>query len=180
MKWTTFWKWISKILGQSDTTVKQSETPLPAPDVLPSDLTPAPDPDTLVPDPGPAPEVPKYLWDTRANIIHSIRVLCDEYGLSWTEKADLCATIEAESNFNLKAKNQNKRGGKVISTDWGIVQINDFYHIGTGKSFPSVEYVLDNPEKCVRFMIVNFEAGKKDWWIAYKSGAYRKFVKKYL
>ena len=38
------------------------------------------------------------------------------------------ATIWAESNFNLFAKNENRLNGQLMSTDWGICQWNDYYH----------------------------------------------------
>ncbi len=157
--------------------------PPPAPtapsDILPSDTTP--NPESQVPIDGPKPAVSDYKWGTRAEIIHSIRVLCDEYGLSWAEKAEICATIEAESNFNTKAKLENKvSNGKVWSTDWGLCQINDHYHVGRGKAFASVEEILEYPERSVRFMLTCFEQGKIDLWVAHKNGSYKKFLKKYL
>lgn len=121
---------------------------------------------------------PSYDWSTRDKARYSCRVIMDTYGLRWIEKDLLCAVIEAESGFKINAKNENKKGGKVLSTDWGICQINDFYHIGKGKYFASVEEVLMKPEKSVQFMIEQYNAGHLDWWIAYKSGAFRKFLPK--
>src|SRR3990167_5260477 len=45
--------------------------------------------------------------------------------------------------------------GKIWSTDWGLVQVNDTknWHIGKGLRFSSVEDVLTNPEKAVRWVI---------------------------
>jgi hypothetical protein len=104
----------------------------------------------------------------------------DEYNLTWASKAALCATIEGESNFNTQAKNENKKDGKVWSTDWGLCQINDYFHIGPGKEFSSVEEVLNNPEKSVRYMIEMYQRGHLDYWNAFKSGYYKKFLDKYL
>ena len=81
-----------------------------------------------------------------------------------------------ESGFKNTAKNENKRDGKTVSIDWGICQINDYWHIGAGKSFPSVEYVLKNPAEVVKWMIKQYKAGNLKWWIAYKSGAYKKYL----
>lgn len=132
------------------------------------------------------PPKPTYLWDTKEHARHSVRVICDEMGLTVQQKNDLCATVGAESGWQsyyltgLKkgqpVKRENKKGGIVWSTDWGISQINDWYHIGKGKEFPSVEYVLNNPEAVIRWMCKMWKAGHADWWIAYKSGAYRAYL----
>ena len=121
--------------------------------------------------------VPKYLWDNFANSRHSVRVICDEEKLTLQEKNLICAVIQAESNFNNKAtcKNKNK-DGIVTSTDWGVIQLNDKWHIGTGKSFASVEYVLSNPDIMVRWMIKMFRAGRLNLWVAFKNGSYKRYL----
>lgn len=120
----------------------------------------------------------KYLWDTLANSKHSVRVICDEEGLSLGNKNLICAVIQAESGFNNKAVNKNRNSkGVVTSTDWGICQINDYYQIGKGTSFVSVDDVVNNPDKAVRFMVQMFKAGKLNLWSAYKGGAYLKYLK---
>ncbi len=141
--------------------------PTPAP--VPPQPTPTP-----VPDPTP---VPKYLWDTPDNAQHSVRVICDEEGLTLKDKNDLTACVHVESNFNPKAQHQNRdRQGVVTSTDYGIVQVNDFWHIGPGKDFPTVDYVLTNPEACVRWMARLFKSGRKNLWSSYNSGAYQQYL----
>jgi len=131
-------------------------------------------------------------FSTPARAFHSTRVLCDEMGLpmrrtvvvngaSYFPKDIICACIFQESEFLLNPRpNQNKdtETGKVWSTDWGIVQINDYWNIGKGKPFPSVEYVLANPEACVRFMISMYQAGKLKLWSSYVTGAYKKHLPK--
>ena len=117
-----------------------------------------------------------YLWGTRDVARYSCRMIMDEWNLEWKEKDLLCAVIEAESGFKINAKNENKKNGKVVSTDWGICQINDYYHIGKGKSFASVDEVLNQPEKSVRFLVRQYKAGNLNWWIAYRNGSYRKFL----
>lgn len=120
---------------------------------------------------------PKYSWATKTETRHSCRVIMDEEGLNWGDKELLCRVINAESGFNIKAINVNRdKNGNPLSTDYGICQINDYYHIGPGKNFKSVEEVLGEPEKSVRFMIKMFKAGKLNLWIAYKSGAYLNFT----
>jgi hypothetical protein len=118
-------------------------------------------------------KMPKYLWDTKESIRHSIRVICDEEGLVVDQKNDLCATIQAESGFNLKAKNQNKnKKGVVTSTDWGLCQWNDYYH---GKEITADEAV-NNPEKAVRLMCAYWKRGQMDLWMAHANGSYQKYL----
>lgn len=132
-------------------------------------------PATPLPPPGTAPA--PYLWDTPKNARHSVRVICDEQGLSVTEKNLICAVIQGESEFYNTALNANKNSkGVVTSTDWGICQINDRYHVGVGKDFPSVKYVLDNPDKAVRWMIAMYRAGHINMWCAYTNGSYKKYL----
>lgn len=165
--------------------------PEPAPPIV---VTPTPAPLPVVtPQPIPAPKptpvpVSPLLFDTAQNARHSVRVLCDNSGLSivpdveiegrlYLAKDVICACIEQESNFNNAAINQNKNtAGKVLSTDWGLCQINDFYHIGPGKDFPSVDYVVENPGAAVQFMIDCYKAGELKLWVSYSSGAYRAFL----
>lgn len=133
-------------------------------------------------------EAPKYRWDTVEAARHSVRVICDEEGLTVKQKNELCATVGAESGWQsyhlsgpmkgqpVKLENKDETG-KVWSTDWGICQINDWYHIGPSKSFPSSKYVLDNPEACIRWMCKQWRAGRGSWWIAFKQKTplYRKY-----
>lgn len=129
-----------------------------------------------------------YFWDTPANARHSVRVICDEEGLPlernilvngkfYLPKDIICACIQQESQFDNNAicRNRNK-AGKVVSSDWGIAQVNDYYHIGIGKEFPSVSYVVNNPDKAVRWMVEMYKAGKLGLWVSYSSGAYKKWL----
>lgn len=122
-------------------------------------------------------------WNTPDNCRHNVRVLCDLSGLSLYDKNVITACVHEESDFmNYKSdgtpvKNENlNKDGSLSSTDWGIVEINDHYHIGPGKDFPSVDFVLANPQKCVQFMIDMFKAGKLALWSSYKTGAYLKYM----
>ena len=159
---------------------------IPPPNVLST-------PETPIVNPAP-PVVPKYLWDTPEQARHSVRVICDEEKLSWKDKNDLCGTVGAESGwqsyyladiyrkgvlFRRKGdpvKLENIKNGIVWSTDWGICQINDWYHIGDGKSFSSHQYVLDHPEECIRWMCRQWKAGNAHWWIAFKNKSYLSYV----
>lgn len=117
------------------------------------------------------PSMPKLDFSTPKAAYHSTRVLCDEMGLTLEEKNTICACIFQESRFDNRAIGKNKK-----STDWGIVQVNDFWHIGKGKQFPSVEYVVANPETCVRWMINCLIQKNLEMWASYKSGAYKQWL----
>lgn len=119
-------------------------------------------------------------WGTVSAARHSVRVICDEEGLSFPNKNIISAVIEAESRFNIKAKNSSNKNG---TTDWGICQFNDGknrqgvpYWIGPGADFVSSEEVLSNPDKCVRVMIREFKKGNLKWWSAYNNGSYKKYL----
>lgn len=126
------------------------------------------------------PEEPKYKWDTKANVRHSVRVICDEEGLNWANKNLICACIEQESGFNPKAIGKINKDG---TQDFGLCQYNNgkngrgqAYWIGANADFKNVDEVLNNPEKNVRVMIREFERGNLKYWSSYKTGAYKKYL----
>lgn len=186
---------ISVVLCRGYYKNKQFEDPeiLYIPTLPMEDPKPAPAP-VPVPVTVPTPSMPKYLWDTVGNARHSVRVICDEEGLTVDQKNDLCATVGAESGWQSyylsgpkkgqPVKLDNVKGGVVWSTDWGIAQVNDWFNIKQGFSpaeaalrhFPTHQYVLDNPEACIRWMCTQWKAGNADWWIAHKNGSYKKFL----
>lgn len=132
---------------------------------------PVPQIDFDLPAPIVTPEVPvsKYDWTNKQAITHSVRLICDEEGLTYDMKNKLCATINCESGFSLTAKNENKDStGKVLSTDWGLCQFNDYWWVGAKKPFHSVSDILHNPEKCVRLMAREFKKGNAYLWVCYK------------
>lgn len=141
--------------------------------------TPAPQP---VPPPAPAPApVPAPLsFATQHDAFHSTRVICDEIGLTYEQKNTLCGCVYQESRFLTNPKpnvNKDPKTGLVWSTDYGIVQVNDYFHIGPGKDFPSIEYVIANPEKCIRWMAGIMKAtGALQPWSSYTSGAYKQWL----
>ena len=124
----------------------------------------------------PAIPVSKFDWSTPQTARRATRLICEEEGLTTGQENDLCATVEAESGYKIGAKHENIVNGQLSSTDWGIAQINDYWHIGKGKSFPSVQYVIDNPEACIRWMARLFKVGKAHLWSAYKNGSYQKYL----
>jgi len=123
------------------------------------------------------PDVPNPDWTYRPYAYHNVRVICDLAGLSLAEKNLICACIRVESDFDIGAKHENKdANGNVLSTDWGIVQVNDFYHIGPGKDFPDVEYVLSHPQECVQYMVNMYKHGLLKMWVSFSSGAYKQYL----
>lgn len=148
-------------------------------------LPPPIDPPAPIVEVRPVEEI-KYIWDNFENSKHSCRVIMDEEGLTYTTqlvngkqykaKDILCACIRQESNFDNTQIGKNIVKGVVTSRDWGIVQINDYYQIGPGKPFESVDDVVNNPDKAVRFMVKMYKAGKLNLWSSYSSGAFIKYL----
>lgn len=121
----------------------------------------------------PIDEPPKYQWATKEYAKHSVRVICDEEGLTLEQKNTMTATVAAESGFNTLAVNYNRRAdGSVASTDYGICQWNDYYH---GKEI-SPDEALHNPEKAVRLMCSYWKRNQRSLWIGYSSGNYKRYL----
>lgn len=175
---------------------KTPPAPLPVPTPEPPKPAPEPEPTPIVPVPPPAPAKPVLSFATAKDAFLSTRMICDELGVSlarnvmvngkaYQAKDIICACIMQESGFlnrkkdgsPVKYENKDADTGEVWSTDWGIVQINDYWNIGKGKPFPSVQYVLDHPERCVRWMVQMYLAGKLNLWSSYKGGHYKQWLK---
>jgi len=151
----------------NETTLEITSTDPKTPEVLPDTITSTNTPPSPV----------QSLWDTPEHAKHSVRVICDEVGLTFYEKNLICAVIMGESGFNNAVINRNKNSkGVVTSSDWGLVQCNDHWWIGEGKKFPSVEYVINNPEVMVRWMIECYRAGHLNYWCAYSNNSYKAFL----
>lgn len=170
------------------------------PDTSPPNVVPEPIATSTPPLAHPLmPAEPKYDFSTQLKAKHSVRVICDEEGLSFADKNDLTACVRVESQFlnyhltgpnvgqpvtheNFVIMELKQPDGTIIhqrvlsSTDWGIVQVNDHYHIGAGKDFATVSYVLANPDAAVRWMARLFKAGQKHLWSSYVSGAYKAYL----
>lgn len=145
-----------------------SYQPVPAP-IMPQDAP-------KVPNPMPVP--PKTVnWSKPSEAYHATRVLCDEAGLTVDEKNLICACLYQESQFHNSAINRNKNAaGTVLSTDWGLAQVNDHYHIGPHKDFPTVDYVVQNPAEVIKWMISMYQHGLLKQWVSFSSGAYKKWL----
>lgn len=118
-------------------------------------------------------------WSAPDNARHNVRVLCDRAGVNLYWKNIITACIARESGFdnNVKPCENRDKTGAVWSRDWGIVQCNDWFHIGPGKDFPSVAYVLANPEIMVNWMINYYKQhGHLNAWSSYTSGAYKRYL----
>lgn len=121
---------------------------------------------------------PTYDWSTVSAARHSVRLICDEENLTYDEKNELCATVQCESGLRSSTIHPNIANGVITSTDYGICQINDYFHIGDGKDFPSKEYVLSNPEACIRWMCKQWKRGEvgKKLWVCYSANLYQKYL----
>lgn len=117
-----------------------------------------PNPDALLP------------WTNQENCRHNVRAICDLQGLSEKMKNDLSSTVHCESNYNPACVHPNIVKGQVSSTDYGIAQINDYWHIGEGKYFPSSQFVLDNPQACIEWMCKEFLADNANAWVCHLKG----------
>lgn len=126
------------------------------------EVDPVTPPIILSPKPSPVPETMQQM----------VLRVCKEEGLSLKMSSDVYKTIHCESNFNPKCIHPNVVNGKVSTTDYGICQINDYWHIGPGKDFPSVDFVMNNPEACVRFMCKMAKAGKLNLWVCFQKGLF--------
>lgn len=151
-----------------------------------TDDPPPPPPEPVLPT-----TAPILTWGTQKEAYHSTRVVCDEMGLPlqktvlvngrWYFPKDIiCACIYQESRFLNTAVGKNKdKNGNLLSTDWGLVQVNDTpgWHIGPGLRYSSVQDVLDNPERGVRWMVNEYKrTGKLAPWTSYTSRAYEKHL----
>ena len=115
-----------------------------------------------------------YDWDTPEKARHSVRVICDEEGLTTKDKNDLCATVGAESGW--KPRQKSLKPNFDGTYDHGIIQLNEKYWIGEGKLYPNIEAVYNDPEGCIRWMCKQWKLGNKNWWYAYKNLSYKKFL----
>lgn len=120
-----------------------------------------------------APQV--LLWATPKDAFHSTRVMCDDAGLSYDDKNEICYTIWGESEFHIRAIGKPNKNG---TRDFGICQFNDGKNakgiplwIGEGATFKDTNEVLTNPEKCVRVMIQTYKAGHIGWWYGHQGYA---------
>lgn len=167
--WTFFSEFTMSVFSRPDE-VKQS--PMNMPTIDPHKIATV-DPDTMLP------------WENKISSVnnrHNVRVMCDLAGLKLFDKNVITACVEQESDFYpLAIGKPNSNGTK----DWGICQFNDGkYHdlnlwIGPGAHFPNTQYVLDNPEECVRVMIAQYKAGNIHFWSSYSTGAYKKYMPAY-
>ncbi len=118
--------------------------------------------------------------NNRNGFIGMCKRIAKEEGLTPELTTNLLATLECEANFNNELIHPNNNAqGKTLSTDFYICQINDFYHIGKSKEFPSIQYVHDHPDEVVRWMCKMFKAGKARLWVCYSKNLYQKYLPNY-
>jgi len=182
------WKWIENIMRLLAALLKWDMQQEPLTPEVPSEPdTPAPIAPAPEAVPAPVEKPSDYLttivpWTSKKANFHNVRVICDQEGLTLVQKNTLCACVYQESRFLTNPtpnKNRDPETGEVWSTDYGIVQVNDHYNIGPGMPFPSVQYVLDNPEACVRWMAKHLKrTSGLSLWASWTSGVYREWLAK--
>lgn len=168
-----FFAWYTKYIASTD----NSELVVPLkPEITPSDVPSPILPNTLPEKPVEAKS--SLLWDTPKQAWHSTRVLCDNAGLTYEVKNEICYTIYNESEFHIKAIGKPNKNG---TRDYGICQYNDGknakgipFWIGKGATFKDVDEVLNNPTKCVKVMIQEYRAGHIGWWYGHSGYAQSK------
>lgn len=152
----------------------------PMPEAPPVSPKTAPEPTIQVPV---APSTVLASWGTQKGAWHLVRVQCDNAGLSLAEKNVICACIYQESQFynylpsGKPTLHENVVNGVLASTDFGICQINDYWHVKKYPDFPSSQYILDHPEKAVQFMIDAYKHGTLKQWVSYSSNAFQTWLK---
>ena len=142
------------------------------------DLVPVVEAETQpVPPPVVPPVVaPKYEWSTPEKVRKSFRMICDEEGMTVEQKNLMCQVIHCESGFNPQCVHPNLVDGKVSSVDYSTFQINSYWHIGKGKDFPSVEYVMTHQEEVARWMCKMVKAGKLNLWVCFSGGFFKNYT----
>jgi len=139
-------------------------------------LNPMPETPPITPQNAPTEVLPpKYDWSTPDTVRQSIRVICDEEGLTVKQKNNLSATVHCESGYK-NLIHPNMVNGKVSTTDFGYFMINDWWHIGPGKDFPSTDYVMNNPEVVCRWMCRQWKAGNAKAWVCFSKGLYLNYT----
>lgn len=122
-------------------------------------------------EPVPVPLTPKYAWTTPSEARHSVRLICDEEGLTVQQKNDLSKTVHCESGYHTQAVHPNLYNGKLASTDRGIAQWNDHYHGGEITN----DEAFNDPEKAIRLMCKYVKRGQLKLWVCYSSGLYKQY-----
>lgn len=135
-------------------------------------VPPIPAPTATVLSVRPAQARPLLLWDTKENVRHSVRLICDDEGLTVKQKNELCATVQCESGFNTKAVNKNMNDGKVTSVDYGLCQWNNYWH---GKEISPTD-AMNDPEKAVRLMCKYWKEGQAKQWVCFSKDMYKQYL----
>ncbi len=151
-------------------------------DRRPSETTYTPPTATIAPTPDNSPTAPqepplaqKYDWSTPEEARHSLRVICDEEGLTIAQKNLMSQVVHCESGYLTNATHPNLDAkGQLASTDFGICQWNDWWHWIKKREISPTE-AMHNPEKAVRLMCQYVKAGQIKQWVCYSSGLYKKY-----
>lgn len=96
-------------------------------------------------------------WGNKDEVRHSIRVICDQEGMTPLQKDAICEVCKCESGFVLTAKRVNSPR----SVDRGLFQWNNYWH-------PEItDAIAYDPEKATRLCCKAVKNGKiKTYWSA--------------
>ncbi len=122
--------------------------------------------------PEPVLEPTALLWDTAENARHSLRVICDQEGLTVDQKNLMSQVVHCESGYYIHATHPNLYNDKQVSCDYGICQWNDKYH---GAEITPDE-AMNNPEKAIRLMCHYVKSGRITQWVCFSAGLYKKYT----
>ncbi len=148
-----------------------ADNPPPVPQPAPKETNPY-----AIPNPSHAwGEYPLYL---KNQLKAEATRICQDLGMMQEKIDELFSIIQCESGWNPYCIHPNLKDGKLESTDYGVCQINDYWHIGSGKDFPSADFVINNPLICLKWMAKMDIAGKLDLWVCYSTGLYLKDMPK--
>ena len=179
---------LEKLLGidvgsqASPNAQNEPQTPVTVPDVpIPASETPT-EPATIPPMKDSF-LTTIYPWTSQKANYHNVGVIADRVGLSASQKLILRGCIYQESTFwnvlpnGKPVTNINHFKDGSISKDFGIAQVNDYWNIGPGKPFPSVQYVVDHPEEVITWMARIYKrTNALKPWASYTSRAYQQWI----
>ncbi len=120
----------------------------------------------------------EYAEEGKKEAFRMAKRKCEEAGFDEKRTTEFLATIMAESGWNVFCINENKINGKVVSTDFSLTQLNDYWYLRPRNL--TGEQVMNNPELAVDIMIDGWKRGREDDWIAHRNGGYRNFLKNVL
>ena len=122
------------------------------------------------------PQIQALYQQLTALVEQLVRAVCQEEGMTPEQTQTIVAICWAESGMNPNAVHHNTNG----STDYGVLQFNSATFIGPALPFPSPDFVIANPDACVREIcrIVKNSPSGFNLWATYQNKAYLAYMTK--